>query len=667
MLSSMCLRGILNHPYRSLSSYVDVKPFRNQSNLDWLVITCFALKDWLTPHPLTDGKDMTGYVVALNQLNQHLDKQVKYQAQALSVSQKALKSSEERWQLALKGTNDGLWDWHIETNEMFLSDRWQEIGGYLPGELAHHIEEWKQRIHPEDFSRVMETLETHLKGQTQYYVVEHRTRCKDGSYKWVLDRGQALWNQEGSPVRMVGSRSDISERKAMEARLIYQAEHDSLTGLLNRSALIDRLQQHLQHPHPSYTLLFIDIDRFKAVNDSLGHGVGDQLVKEVANSLSQLVRANDVVARLSGDEFVILLHPRLEEADVEKLINRMRIAVQQVASRVNLRTSISLSVGVTSSWHSATTPEDVLGDADIAMYAAKRAGGDRHVFFNPALRESSVKVLMLEFALKKALAHQQFVLHYQPIVNLHTFALEGFEALVRWQHPQRGLVMPGEFISLAETTGQILPLGQWILEEAYRQLVAWTQQFPTSTIALNVNVSVQQFYQPDFLQKVDTLIESSQIRPECLRLEMTESCFMQNVEMALETMNALNNRKVRLCIDDFGTGYSSLSYLHLLPVESLKIDKSFVNRLGNSASGMAMVKAILAMGQNLNIQVIAEGLETEAQLHKLRQLGCTLGQGYYFAKPGPAEAMGSWFTPLPPKGHLNALRFTGVSSLRQVL
>jgi diguanylate cyclase (GGDEF)-like protein/PAS domain S-box-containing protein len=633
----------LEYPSNGQLYLVDICPLAPDLGLDWLVITCIAASD-LLPDLLTAAPDpVADSLASLQQINQYLRAEVQEQAEALRASRQALKRSEERWQLALEGANDGLWDWNLETNEVFFSERWQEISGYRSGELAHHFEEWKQRIHPDDLSGVMAAIQAHLHGETNYYVIEHRTRCKDGSYKWVLDRGKAFWNQAGQPVRMVGSRSDTTTRKLMESRLIFQAEHDAMTGLSNRSALVNYLQQLLELSQPSLTVIFIDIDRFKAVNDSLGHTVGDQLIINFAQGLKTIMRVNDIVARLSGDEFVILMQSVMDAVAIQKLVERIKIALQQVVVHLNIGTPLSLSIGITTSDQSHGTPHDFLRDADIAMYAAKYAGGNRHVFFEPALREQSCKHLKLESDLKRGIEQHELIAYYQPIVCLKTLRPTGFEALIRWQHPHRGMVSPAEFIPLAEKTGLIIPIGQWILEQASQQLQQWQVQYAAlEPMTLHVNVSVKQFYQPDFIQQIDYLLEHLQLQPESLWLEITESCFIEKAEVALETMNALKRRRVRLCIDDFGTGYSSLSYLHNLPVDTLKIDRSFVSRMVNTDQGIAMIRAILAMSQSFGIQVVAEGIETSDQLAKLQELGCDFGQGFLFARPGDARTMEDW-------------------------
>ncbi len=626
-----------------LEYVIDIQPINVDLGLDWLLISILPQTSLADLNQNISDYQWRDTFISLQQANQNLQEQVRRSAVALTKSNQALKASEERWLLALQGTNDGIWDWHIDTHEVFFSDRWLEIIGYQHGELAFHIEEWKQRIHPEDRQRVMAAIQDHFEKRTDFYVIEYRTRCKDGTYKWVLDRGQALWDKNNRPIRMVGSRSDITERKKMESRLIYQAEHDALTSLLNRSALLKSLGSLLAFSDRNFYLIFIDIDRFKSINDSLGHRTGDRLLVDFAQRLQRLVRPNDQVARLSGDEFVILLFTNREEIDIDNLINRIKGSLQQAALNLNLYTPFSASIGITSRGHSRGNPHDYLRDADIAMHAAKQAGGNRYVIFHEDLRKASLRKLEIERLLKVAIAHQSLKVYFQPIVCLKTLKPTSIEALIRWHDPKLGWVSPSEFIPVAEKSDLIIEIGNWILSESCQHLKQWHHRYSKfRDLRLNINVSVKQFYQADFIQTLDRVLEVYQVPPQCLQLEITESCFIEKSEIAIQMMQGIRERQIHLCIDDFGTGYSSLSYLHQLPVSSLKIDQSFVARVADNEPGTAMVKAILAMGNSLNIKVVAEGIETQLQCNKLQQMGCRYGQGYLFAKPVDVDGMDQW-------------------------
>ncbi|HSM81353.1 MAG TPA: EAL domain-containing protein, partial [Nodosilinea sp.] len=580
---------------------------------------------------------------SLVQAHQQLKRQSEQQYLALVRSHQDLRDSEERWQLALRGTSDGIWDWHLDTNRVVYSDRWQQMLGYQPGELTQHIEAWTQHIHPDDRVITLAKIQAHLARQTDCYVAEYRARCKGGAYKWVLDRGQALWTASGHPSRMVGSRTDISDRKRIEAQIAHQAQHDSLTSLLNRPALLKRLKGLLAGG-TAFAMLLIDLDQFKFINDSLGHGAGDELLRCFAQALRELAGATDSLARLGSDEFVVLRQPFTGLEAVMALAQQIQGRLRTLSDDLHCGTDITASIGITTTKQSCGSPRDVLQDADISMYAAKAHGGNQVVVFETALRDQFFSHLTLELELRQALTRQEFVLHYQPIIDLKTKVVAGFEALVRWQHPQRGLVLPGEFIATAEAKGLIVPLGQWVLEAACAQLLQWQQQYGErlGTACINVNVSARQFYQSDFLGLIDRLLTTYRLRPGQLKLEVTESCMMASTDAAAATLNALSDRGLHLCLDDFGTGYSSLSYLHELPVHSLKIDRSFVRRITEDAKGMAMVRAILALGHSLGLEVTAEGIETPEQQVVLTALGCQLGQGYLFARPGNREAMSGW-------------------------
>lgn len=649
----LCLNSIQDHYQFECEKagqlyLIDINPIQDDYGLDWLVVTNLPVAE-LYPRFSSDAQAtlMEAYS-SLLRVNQSLVNQIKQKQIKLKQSEQDLQHSEERWQLALSGTNDGIWDWHIETNEVFFSERWQRMLGYEPGELTQHFEEWKQRIHPDDFTATLAAMQAHFERKTDYYVAEYRSLCQDGSYKWVLDRGRALWNEHGQPVRMVGSRTDITARKEIEAKLTFQAHRDALTGLLNRSALLDYLGQLSQQSSP-FAVLFIDLDNFKVINDSLGHAAGDRFLQGFARAIESLSHPHKyVVARLSGDEFVVILEKVTHSAAAMPAIEHIQETLQQLNHQLGYTIQVTASIGITSTSESNTKTQNLLQDADIAMYAAKHNGGNQYVIFAPQLRRNFFKHLTLEVELRQALSRGEFEVYYQPIISLQTLALVGFEALIRWQHPERGLLSPAEFITVAEDKGLIVPIGYWVIEAACQQLRAWQQDYALClhSAFMNVNVSVKQFSQPDFVDSIYMLLASIGIAPAHLQLEITESCMMTNTDLARRTLNDLNQRDIQICIDDFGTGYSSLSHLHQFPVQSLKIDRSFIQRIPDDQQAIAVVKAILALSQSLGICVTAEGIENRAQLDQIRSFGCELGQGYLFAKPGNAATISNWLATL---------------------
>ncbi len=474
--------------------------------------------------------------------------------------------------------------------------------------------------------------------------VEEKETLPGGGVKWVSTTKMPLRDSEGRIVGTFGISRDITERKAIEARLEQQALYDSLTQLPNRALFMNRVEHLLQAAkrRPMATTLFaiiyLDLDRFKGVNDSLGHQEGDELLVQLARRLETCVRPTDTLARIGGDEFSILLDDIKSEADATRVAARIQqeLTAPFTVNGTEIFSSMSLGIALSSSGYDR--PEDMVRDADIAMYRAKANGRSRYEIFDSEMHKRAASQLALETDLRRALDRKEHLLHYQPIVDLETRRVEGFEALVRWKHPRRGMVGPDVFIPIAEETGLICPLGLWVLEEACRQVHVWQARFPDlAPLTMSVNLSTRQLSQPDFVDQVQRVLAETQVDPSTLSLEITESALMQNVKVGTEAIQRLRELSIRLHLDDFGTGYSSLSYLHAFPVDTLKIDRSFVDRMKLGAGQIEIVRAIIALAQNLGMGVTAEGVETVEQVALLRTLNCKKAQGYFFSRPLPAD------------------------------
>ncbi|MBI5120236.1 MAG: PAS domain S-box protein [Rhodospirillales bacterium] len=562
----------------------------------------------------------------------------------------ALKQSEERYALAAQGSNDGLWDWDLKNNRVYYSPRWKSMLGCKDEEIGNSVDDWLSRVHADDGDELRAALDSHLSGATTHVEVEYRIRHSDGRYRWMLLRGSSVADpQSGKPARMAGSQTDITERKRTEQQLLHDAFHDGLTGLPNRALFMDRLGQALtrvkRDSTRSFAVMFLDLDHFKYVNDSLGHSAGDSLIVSIARRLDNSRRASDTVARLGGDEFALLIEDITSQDNALEIAERLRQSMTKPVNLLGQEIFPTASMGIAVAHPGYERPEDMLIDADLAMYEAKSVGRDRITLFNPQMRVHSSKQLEMGSDLRRAFERNELVMFYQPIVAMQSGRIAGFEALIRWRHPTRGIVPPGDFIPLAEETGLIIPIGWWVIEESSRRMQAWNDgREQARHLMMSINISARQFKEPGLIDRISDLIDDHKLDAAQMKLEITESLLMDNPEVATEWLASLKALGVSLSIDDFGTGYSSLSYLHRFPFDYLKVDRSFVATMFEKRENMEIVRAIVALGTNLGMQIIAEGVETAEQYEVLRELGCHFAQGYYFSRPIPeADAQALFF------------------------
>jgi diguanylate cyclase (GGDEF)-like protein/PAS domain S-box-containing protein len=553
-------------------------------------------------------------------------------------AEERVRESEERYALAVDGANDGVWDWDLEQDRIYYSPRWKSMLGYSEDDIGSAPSDWFDRVHADDLDHLRKDITAHLDGRTAHLENEHRIRHSDGGYRWVLSRGIAVPPEDGSPRRIAGSLTDIQVRKITEQQLLHDAMHDALTGLPNWALFMDRLgisiAQSKRRESHMFAVLFLDLDRFKNVNDSLGHTMGDKLLIAIAGPLRTLLRPGDTVARLGGDEFAVLVSAIEAPSDATRIAERIHEEVGRPFDLDGHEVFTTASIGIALGSNGYDRPEEVLRDADTAMYRAKSLGKARHAIFDQAMHERAVELLRLETDLRRAVERQEFVVHYQPIISLSHGGIEGFEALIRWQHPTRGLVPPGEFLVVAEETGLIVPIGWWVLETACKQMASWHRRFESiRPLSINVNLSSRQFLQADLIEKFREILVHSRLNPSSLRVEITESMIMDDTHAGVSRLQQLRDLGIELHLDDFGTGYSSLSQLHRLPTNTIKIDRSFVSRMSESVGHTEIVATIVALARSLDMNAAAEGLETAEQLSKLRSLDCDSGQGFFFSRP----------------------------------
>ena len=618
------------HPdFGQLKSAIDTTLDNGQSIATQCVISARNFNVWL--HPLHDiDNNISGVAGNAIEIPHNTQEELVYS----EIQHHYTLYSEYTTDIITKYTPEGICSYASPTAEKVL--------GYRPDELVG--KNFYDLFHPDDL-KTKRRIFSKLIQEPDDKSVSYRLRRKDSTYMWLETNSKPINDTEsGQLLEIVAVSRDITERKETEERLLYLANYDSLTGLPNRALFRDRLRRAIARAQRNETrvaLLFLDLDRFKNINDSLGHHAGDQLLRGVARRLKQYARKGDTVARLGGDEFTVILEGIANADDAAHVASKILELMEPAYKLDGHEVVATPSIGITIYPDDAADMRTLLKNADTAMYRSKERGRNRYQFYTSDMNAKAYEYLLLENNLRHALEREEFRLYYQPQIDLHTQGIFGVEALLRWEHPEQGILPPEHFIPFAEETGLIIPIGEWVLREACKQARQWQDMgLPATRVA--VNLSMRQFRQKDFVSLVADILAETNLNPQYLELEVTESFLAHNADQATEILRSLHRLGVHLSVDDFGTGYSSLSYLKQFPLNTLKIDQSFVRDISSNPDGATIAEAIIALGQSLRLNVIAEGVETEDQMFFLRSRGCDRVQGFLFSHPLPASKMENW-------------------------
>lgn len=552
----------------------------------------------------------------------------------ISKIEKQLKDNEQRLQYVIQGADLGYWDWNYQTNQQLVNDKWLEFLGLKREDIKENVTDWSQRIHPEDRIMTQKVVAQTIK-DSKPYVIEFRMRHRDGQWVWIEGSGAVVErDNDGQPLRLAGTHKNISFRKQAAEEMSFLAHNDALTKLPNRIFLKTKLEEFLQIPSQDLAFLFLDLDYFKNINDVYGHTFGDKVIQDVALRFKKAIGEQDFIARVGGDEFVILTPKVLH---VEQLCRDLASSIELPFHIDDETFSLGVSIGIAISPQDGQTFEALFKNADTAMYVAKNSGKNRYKYYTQMMSDIVFESTKMDNEMKKGIENDEFVLHYQPQIDLKSGLVVGVEALVRWQNPFKGFIPPNDFIPRAEENRLIIPLGAMIFKKALVQVKAWREEGVFDGV-MAINISGVQIEEDDFVETLEAILKEEGIDTHKIELEITESAIMKNADQAIITIEKLKKLGFSIAIDDFGTGYSSLSYLKALPIDKLKIDRSFVKDLPDDKDDVAISKVIIALAKNLELEVLAEGIETVEQKEFLLQNGCDTAQGYLFAKPMDAKS-----------------------------
>lgn len=572
-----------------------------------------------------------------------MDEAIQEQYLEIKQQKNALLASDERYNLAVEGANDGIWEWDIKGNNFFISPKVSEILGISSEEMADTAEPLLERIHPDEQKQVKASMEQYLKGQSGIYEDTYRIRKNDGSYIWILSHGKAIWNEQGEPIRVAGSYTNVTEQMQNQEKLHQLAFYDQLTGLPNRALITKDINTSIQeHKGQEYKMAFIylDIDDFKHINDTIGHAFGDDFIVMIANFFEDEVDGFGQVSRLGGDEFGIVIYNMNAIEDVEILAKRLLERIKKPWKLGDYEFYVGISIGIAIYPESGKSASALMQNGDTAMFHVKDRGKNGYSIYTPAMRQQTWNYIKMNNLLRTAIENKDFSLYYQPQIDMQTQRVIGVEALIRWIHPTEGFISPMDFIPFAEATGQIYEIGEWVLKTACEKKREWKES-NHGTLKMAINLSSKRLTQEGLVESIKKEIEEHGLSGCCVELEITETAVMDELDRAIEVLHELRALGVTIALDDFGTGYSSLTYLQKLPIDILKVDRDFIRSITRENEEGHIFRFVTQVAHNLGLKVVAEGVETKEQLMFLKNNGCDIAQGYYFSKPVPTHEIGN--------------------------
>lgn len=633
VLSNLLISNLVHNP--NVSSRVD-------GYKDWFFILLTAALVYLISYVTLKGIEEKNRTLNSNYEEleatyeelQAMQDTLIYQYDELRKTNEELENARERYQLTLLGSNDSIWDYDISSDFLFIG-RAKEILGEENVEDSG-LSRWFDKIHPEDISKVKSSFDDVVKNRVQLFNEEFRIKNNSDNYIWVLTRGKAIYSDSGLASRISGSMTNITNLKDKEQEIEHMAYFDEITNLPNRSQFMTEIERIIDLAEEDFSIIYLDLDNFKSINDTLGHTAGDILLKRVADNLDVHVQSEDLLSRLGGDEFAILVKGKSDVFELERYTKGIIKSFENPFYILEHEFYITASIGITRYPADGKDISELLQNADIAMYYSKNSGKNSYSFFDRRLKALLKQKTTLENELKQAIIAKRFSLHYQPQIDLETGKIESLEALIRWQKPDGSFVSPDKFIPLAEETGQIIDLGKWVIEETIKQIIKW-YEMGLGYIKVAVNISTKQIQQNEFVDEILELIDIYGIDTKYISFEITETAAMYDFKNSVQKLKRLRKNGILLSLDDFGTGYSSLTYLRKLPIDFLKLDKGFIENVLNDPIQGEIIKSVIDLSKKMNLKVVAEGIENENQLHLIKSAGADYAQGYYYSRPLTSE------------------------------